>query len=334
LTELTFLTPLAALVAVVALVPLAAVAWRERRAARLRRALGLAAPRRLARLSRAVAVVALVGLLAVAAAQPALREHPASALVRRDAQAFFVVDVSRSMLAAPEAGGPTRFARAVAFAERMRASLADVPAGVASFTDRVLPNLFPSSDAAAFDLVAERALAIDQPPPALVHRRSTDFSALGDLASANYFAPTARRRLVVLVTDGESGKFDVVGTARTLRAARVDLIVVRFWHRAERIYARDGEVVTGYRPDAVAAARADQLGRAVSGLWPFAEDDVAGAAAAARRLLGHGPTAPAATTARIRPVSSYVAAAAALPLAFLLLGQGVRPTRRRRGSSS
>jgi hypothetical protein len=321
--ELTFLTPLAALVGIAAIVPLAAVIARERKAARLRRALGLAAPPRLARIARAVAVVALLGLLAAAAAGPALPGQRAPA-ARRDAQAFFVVDVSRSMLAAQGPHRPTRLARAVVFAERLRADLADVPAGIATLTDRVLPNLFPSSDAADFNQVAERSLAVDHPPPARVRKRSTDFGVLPDLASGNYFGAQARRRLVVLLTDGESAAFDVGWTAQSLRDAHLDLIIVRFWHGDERIYAGRDAIQLGYRPDAAATAWADRLGLAVSRQRSFAEGETAAAAGAARRLLGHGPTGPTATRADLRPLSSYLVAAASFPLAFLLLGRGFR----------
>jgi hypothetical protein len=308
---------------VAVLVPLAAAAGRERQAARLRRALGLGAPPRLARLARAVALVALVGLLSAAAAQPALRDHR-PVVSRRDAQAFFVLDISRSMLAARGAQQPTRFMRAIAVAERLRAQLGDVPSGIATMTDRVLPNLFPSSDAADFDQVAERSLAVDRPPPAAVRSRSTDFGMLNDLVTGNYFGAGARHRLVVLLTDGESSDFDVGWIAKSLRGAQIDLIVVRFWHQDERIYTRRGAVQTGYRPDATAAAWADRIARAVSGLPSFGEADVPGAARAARRLLGHGPTVAATTSEHVRPLSSYVVAAASFPLALLLLGRGIR----------
>jgi hypothetical protein len=320
---LTFLTPLAALAGVAALAPLAALAARERRAARLRRALGLAHPPWSARLARALAVVALVGLLAAAAAQPVVRKSHAS-VQRRDAQTFFVVDVSRSMEAARGPHAPTRLARAVGVAERLRTQLPDVPAGIATLTDRLLPNLFPTGDADGFARVAERALAIDQPPPAQVRKRSTDFGALTQLVFGNYFGGQALRRLVVLLTDGESAAFDVGTTARLLRKARIDLIVVRFWHADERVYAGSRAEETGYRPDPTATAWADDLGQAVSGLAPFAEGDLAGAGAAARKLLGHGPTGPAPRAVEERPLSSYLAAAATFPLAFLLLGWSFR----------
>jgi hypothetical protein len=199
-----------------------------------------------------------------------------------------------------------------------------VPAGLATLTDRLLPNLFPTGDADDFARVAERSVAIDQPPPAHVHKRSTDFGALIQLVQGDYFGTQARRRLVVLLTDGESGAFDVGRTARSLREARIGLIVIRFWNPDERIYAGSRAVETGYRPDPTATAWADKLGAAASGRAPFSEGDLAGAAAAARALLGHGPSRPAPSAVRDRPLSVYLAAAAGLPLAFLLLGGSVR----------
>jgi hypothetical protein len=329
--HLTFLTPLAALVGIAVLVPLAVVAGRERRAARLRRTLGLGAPSRLARLSRAVALVALVGLLSAAAAQPALRDHR-PVVSRRDAQAFFVVDTSRSMLAARGAQQPTRFTRAISVAERLRARLGDVPSGIATMTDRVLPNLFPSSDAADFDRVAERSLAVNRPPPANVHARSTSFGILNELVIGNYFDAAARHRLVVLLTDGESDDVDVGWIANSLRGAQIDLIVIRFWHQDERIYTGRDAIETGYRPDAAAAAWGDRVARAVSGMPSFGEADVAGAARAARRLLGPGPTEATTMSAHVRPLSSFVVAAASFPLALLLLGRRFRrPENEERG---
>jgi hypothetical protein len=208
--------------------------------------------------------------------------------------------------------------------ERLRAQLPDVPAGIATVTDRVLPNLFPSGDAADFRQVAERSLAVDYPPPGRVRTRSTDFGVLDELVTGNYFGAQARRRLVVLLSDGESGDFDPNLIAQSLRDAHIDLIVVQFWHPDEWVYAGTGAVEAGYHPDAAAAASADRLGRAVSGLPAFGEGDIAGAAAAARRLLGHGPTVRATPRAHVRPLASYAVAAAALPLALLLLGRGLR----------
>ena len=60
-----------------------------------------------------------------------------------------VLDTSRSMLASASPGAPTRFERAVGFGAALRSRVGDVPFGLASFTDRVLPHLFPTLDGQA-----------------------------------------------------------------------------------------------------------------------------------------------------------------------------------------
>src|SRR5262245_52278346 len=93
-----FLTPLAAVVAVVAALPILGAAVRERRDGRARIALALPAPRLALRSETAVYSVAAVLALAAAASQPALSlKRPV--LARRDSQAYFIFDTSRSMLA-------------------------------------------------------------------------------------------------------------------------------------------------------------------------------------------------------------------------------------------
>ena len=64
------------------------------------------------------------------------------------------------MLATSAPGAPTRFARAVAFALRLRDRLGNAPVGVASLTDHPLPHLFPTADRLAFTLVLKRALLL------------------------------------------------------------------------------------------------------------------------------------------------------------------------------
>src|SRR5438132_987613 len=109
--SLTFLTPGGALLALAAALPLAALALASQREQRARAVLGLSAPAGARRWRRAAAVLATVALLGLAASQPALRSS-SSIQVRTDAQALFVIDVSRSMLASRAPGAATRFARA------------------------------------------------------------------------------------------------------------------------------------------------------------------------------------------------------------------------------
>src|SRR5262249_28734496 len=154
-----------------------------------------------------------------AAAQPALT-HESHARVRTDAEALFVIDTSRSMAASRTPTSPTRLDRAVAAAVRLRAAIPDVPSGVATVTDRVLPDLLPVPDVAGFDSVVEHAVAIESPPPRETAPRATSFGALVELASGNFFEPSAKRRLVVLLTDGESNATDPGAIAETLSPAR------------------------------------------------------------------------------------------------------------------
>src|SRR5262249_54862857 len=139
-----FLAPYGWLVGIAAIVPVAAALLHGRRDRRVRHVLELSAPRRWTRASAAVVGAAAIGLLATAAARPAV-ETGSSNHIRTDAQIFFVVDSTRSMLAR-EPGGVTRFDRARQVAERMQAAIPDVPAGVASLTDRPLPHLFPTTN--------------------------------------------------------------------------------------------------------------------------------------------------------------------------------------------
>jgi hypothetical protein len=102
-------------------------------------------------------------LLAAATARPAVRTSGVAQL-RPEAQAYFLIDISRSMLARRGPRGETRFARALAAADTIRSGLADIPAGVASLTDRPLPHLFPS---------ANRSVLLRGPPPGTRDRAPT-----------------------------------------------------------------------------------------------------------------------------------------------------------------
>ena len=207
-SSLVFLTPFAGLVILAAIVPLVSVGIAGRRIARARSRLGLSAPPRTRRLPVILALLFVCALLALAAMQPAVRSTT-TAKVRTDAQAIFVLDISRSMLAARSPHSPDRLARAKQLATAMREAIPDVPSGVATLTDRVLPSLFPNSDPAVFDATVAHAVGIEQPPPANVcDVIATSLAALGSLGTQNYFPPTARRRLVVALTDGESRPFD------------------------------------------------------------------------------------------------------------------------------
>jgi len=315
---MTFLTPLGALVALAALLPLAAWTVGRRRAATVAGALGLQPQARRDALQTMAAAGAIV-VLGLAAAQPALTHRPGTR-VRTDAEALFVFDTSRSMAASARPTSPTRLDRAVAASERLRAAIADVPSGVATLTDRVLPDLLPVADVASFDTVAGRGVAIESPPPAASDIRATTFAALGDIASGNYFHAKATTRLVVLLTDGESNPVDTSGLADTLSRARgYRFIAVRFWHDGESVYGAGGKAETAYRPDPLGRVVLDDVASALGGR-AFEEAQLGAATSFLRQAAGNGPTAAVQSATRRRtPLAPYLATFALLLLVAAVL---------------
>jgi hypothetical protein len=315
---MTFLTPLAALAALASVLPLTAWAVGQRHAVAVGRTLGLSPPRP-RQAVRAWTAAAAIVVLGLAAAQPALTHNP-SARVRTNAAAIFVFDTSRSMAASTTPTGRTRLDRAVAAAQRLRAAIADVPAGVATLTDRVLPDLIPVADVASFDAVAGRGVGIESPPPAGTDIRATTYSALGDIASGGYFPAKTTTRLVVLLTDGESNPVDTTEIARALSPARgYRFIAIRFWRSDEMVYKSTGKPETAYRPDPLGRVVLGDVASALGGR-AFEEGSVAAAASYLRESAGSGPTtaAPAATPTRT-PLAPYLALLSLLLLALSLV---------------
>jgi von Willebrand factor type A domain len=312
-----FLTPFGALVAVLVAVPVAAFLSAERGRRRVGALLRFTEPSRAAQLAPALAVVVVAALFGLAATQPTLvrrsQQH-----VRTDAEAWFVLDTSLSMNASESAGSPTRFQRAQSLAIRLRDELGDVPVGVASITDRALPHLFPSPDSDTFDVTVHRAMGIERPPPTDgFSTRITTLGSIARIASDNFFAPNTRKRLIVVLTDGETKPFTDESLGTIFRQPPgVHSIYVRIWGAHERIY--DGRRADPlYRPDPLSATYIQQLAETSGGVAVDAGnfDDLV---KAARDALGHGPTQVLKNEQRRLELAPYLAGFAFLPLGFLL----------------
>jgi hypothetical protein len=314
--NLTFLTPLGGLVALAVVVPLAALALHERRLRRVRAALGLEQSELRARIPSILAVASIPLLIALALTQPVLRSTRPQH-VRTDAQAFYVFDISGSMLASSGPHRPTRLARATGDALRMRTSLGDIPSGVASMTDRVLPIVFPTDDQEVFAAALAESVRIESPPPRGFDRTGTLFESLDAFGGDNFFDPGIRHRLVVVFTDGESRPSYVPTIREALAGApRTDFVIVRVSHPGERIW--DGLAADkAWRPAPDAAQMVDQLVSITHG-QAFDEGQLGRATAAARRDLGTGPVARHGQTLRVVSLGRWIALAALLPLAFVL----------------
>ena len=315
--SLTILTPLGALLALGLVLPLVALLRARRRAGRARGILGVAQLRRRAVMAPLVALVLGAGLLGLAAAQPVF-EWTSDRRVRTDAEAFVVLDVSRSMLAQRKLDEPMRIERAKAVATRLRASLSDVPVGVASLTDRVLPHLFPSSDQEVFAATLERSVGIERPPPrSSFATGATSLNALATLRGLRYFTPASTSRLAIVLTDGES---QPVANARLgglfQRDPAIEVVFVQFWGEGERVYNR-GVPEPQYRPDPSARATLDRLAASTKGAV-YTESQIGSAAGKARELLGSGPSVVEGRQAGQLALAPYLAAAALLPFGLLL----------------
>jgi hypothetical protein len=315
--SLTILTPLGALLALGLVVPLVALVRARRKASAVRGVLGVDHPRRRALALPLAALVAGAALLGLAASQPVF-EWTNDRRVRTDAEAFVVLDVSRSMLAQGNLDEPTRLERAKAVATRLRASLSDIPVGVASLTDRVLPHLFPSTDQEVFEATLQRSVGIERPPPRTSFATSaTSLSALATLRGLRYFTPDSTSRLAMVLTDGET---QPVANARLgglfQRDPPIEVVFVQFWDEDERVFSR-GIPEPQYRPDPSARAVLDRLAASAKGAV-YTESQVGSAASKARELLGSGPSVVEGEQAGQLALAPYLAAAALLPFGLLL----------------
>lgn len=313
--ELTFLTPLAAIFAVSALLPLGVYSFRERRADRVRDVLGLEAPLRRSRAPLVAAIAAVPLLLGVAAGQPVLGTKR-SVPERTDAEAFFVMDTSRSMLAAAGPEGATRFDRAVEAASAIHDRIPQVRSGIVSMTDRILPHALPTTDRRVFEATLRRSIGVELPPPAFTYSTyATHYDVLAGIPQRRYFSRTATTRVLVVLTDGESRPFGSQLGAAFPGKPPIQTVLIRFGNADERIYE------TGEAESYVPAKNSEQTAARVAELMngrAFSEDDVSAAGEAVAEVIGDGETSNRTIPGARVALMPWVTLAAFLPLGFLL----------------
>jgi len=312
----TFLTPLDVLFALAAAVPLAALVLARRRAAEVRRALALAAPHGRALAPVVAALVLLPALLGVAAMQPVV-VHQQRLSQRADAQAYFVFDTSLSMSARAGRHAPSRLARAKRDALRLVPTLGDLPVGLASMTDRTLPNLLPTTDLGLIERTLTQSVGIDRPPPSQQYSgRATTFQALLPIGNSHFYATGVTHRILVVFTDGESAKLPPNYAVGGSTSPVVTPFLVHVWAANEHVYVH-GRPDRRYRPDAGSATSLQTFANLTHGRV-FDERRLGSLAAAIHAAAG---SASAHTTvvqyARVA-LAPWFVLAGAVPLAFLL----------------
>jgi uncharacterized protein (DUF58 family) len=248
----------------------------------------------------------------LAAAQPVI-DRSSPLMERQDAEVFFVLDTSRSMLAAEGPEEQTRFERARATALEVRRRLAEVPAGLAQITDWTLPHLFPTVGASSFRMTLSRSIDVGSSGSQGYDVVSTDLTALATLVREKSFTPGIEKRLLVVFTDGETRPIEP--RLAVLREAGIRTLFVHVWGAGESIFRPSG-AEPQYRPDPTSGQKLTEVAALVDGAV-FDEDDVDGVVARARRELGDGPTRPREERDLIA-LMPYMTLGAAVPLAFVL----------------
>jgi len=313
---MAFLSPLASLVALAVVVPLAAYTLLELRARRVSAHLRLEPPPLRTRLGVPGAIAVVAGLLGIAAAQPVI-SGTRTRVGRSDAEVYVLLDTSRSMLAKKSPGSSDRLERSKRLALHLRQSLGDVPFGIASLTDRMLPHLFPTLDGDVFSSTLRDAIGIERPPPSGTEPLATDYNSLADAATNNYYKPNVRRRLLVIFSDGESRFFDEVVLGRMLKQGHVRVLFVHVWDPREEIFLKGNRPDPGYRPDPQAPQSAKRVTNAGSG-GLIGEDERA-LVSKAKAFVGSGPETKLREQRTRVSLGPYVALAALLPLGFVLM---------------
>jgi hypothetical protein len=315
--HVSFVTPLAGLVALLVFLPLGALLFAEQSLAALCDRLGIRPPGRRGAVTMGVAFVLFAVFVGLAAAQPVVSSRQGIA-GRVDAETFFIFDVSRSMSARSGPTDPTRLGRARDAAKRLRNDLGNVPVGVASFTDRLLPHLFATVSANTLLATMDRAIGVDRPPAGLPwgDNLGTKLGSIGDIATAGYFSPESRHRAAVVFTDGETLPDDISTLSKRLEEGNVRLFFVRLWDVNERVYER-GLVNTAYVPDPTSESQLDDLAGQL-GARVFTPEQIDAAARDIREVMGTGPTGVRGYELKSSELAPYVFAFAAMPLLFLL----------------
>lgn len=314
------LTPLGALLALAAVVPLAVYVLRERRAGEIRKALRLSEPRLRARVPLLTAVVAVPVLLGLAAAQPVVAQTR-TLPERTDAQVFVAIDISRSMLAAESADSPTRFQRARQIALDLREELPDLPMGIASMTLGLLPHLFPTTDSRVFAATLDNALNVGLVWTGLGGTIATSLDAIGAAPRLNYFPPEIEKRVLVVLTDGESQPLQRDLSTDFQTEPRVQTILVHVWQEGEKVFL-GGVPEAGYVQDTASRATLEQVASQIDGTV-LAESDADELASRVRSLVGSGPTADEEVEGERLALMPYIALLAIVPLGFVLLRRNV-----------
>jgi hypothetical protein len=195
--------------------------------------------------------------------------------------------------------------------------------GIASMTSHVLPHLFPTTDRRVFVATSEDSIDIERPPPSYSSTLATSIEGLGAVPRQNYFTPGVKKRVLVVLSDGESRtlenptEFDEAFD----RKPKIETIFVRLWDADERIYLT-GVPEVGYEPDPASGEQLQQIAALIDGRI-VEESDVDELPGMVAEVVGDGPTRAREHEGRRRALMPWITLAAILPLGFVLRRRNV-----------
>lgn len=313
---ISFLTPLAGLFALTAVIPLAALVLMLRRTRRLGRLFSLATPGKREIVTAAIALALLPALVAVAAAQPVVI-HAKAFTERLDAQVFIVFDTSLSMSARSALDAPTRLTRSKDEARTLIPKLGDLPVGIATMTDRVLPDLMPTTTTALALRTVNQSVRINEPPPGLNYRgRASTLEALTPIAGDHLFPPGVKHPILVIFTDGEMRAPPAITGYSFSQQVTVPPLFVHVWQPTDHIYSSQGQVDPAYQPDPTSAQTLAHFASLTKG-HVFREGDVGGLLDAIHAEAGSKPATTTLLGFSRVPLGPWFLLAGVVPLGFL-----------------
>jgi hypothetical protein len=287
----------------------------ELRSRRLRRLFSLRTPRRRELVAAAVALALVPALVGVAAAQPVVI-HRQAVTERVDAQVYIVFDTSLSMSARTGPHGPTRLARAKREAEALIPQLGNIPVGIATLTDRVLPSLLPTTGVPLVLRTVNQSVRIDEPPPSLrYHGRASTLESLAELEGDRIFPPGVEHPMLVVFTDGEEKAPPPFTGLSYAQQFAIPPFFVHVWAPTERHYV-DGRIDPNYLPDPTSSSILAHVA-ALSHGRVFREGDVGGVLAAIRAKAGSKPSTTTLLGFRRVALGQWFLLGGVVPLAFL-----------------
>jgi hypothetical protein len=255
---MALLSPWLLLLALLAVVPVAAIVGTRRRQRRAAAALGLRPVSGTRVAAEAALAVLALAALAVVAATP-VRWQRDTVGERKDAQAYLVIDTSRSMLARRNVEAPDRLETARTTARYLAAALpADVPIGLAAFHDQPLPLVAPTVDRDALrDTLPNANISLPTSPMYLSNDsyasgtpQSSNYAALVVAAVSSFYSPGTEHRLLFFLTDDDTSSYDAGAVGRILRRAGITLFAIRVGSASDRLFYQAGgrvRIDAGYR---------------------------------------------------------------------------------------